>query len=147
MLNIASFIDQNRIMDLESTDKNTALESLVSCFPENYGVSKEQFFEKIVEREQDCSTGLGMGIAIPHARLPQIKENFIIVGHSRIGIDFDSPDGAPVHLIFMIAVSSNQAQYLQIISRISWLVRNEDLRSQLFRASEPQLLFELLSQH
>ena len=147
MLSIASFISRDQIKNLDSTDKTIVLEELCGLIPDNSSFDKSLFLSKLIEREQDCSTGLGMGIAIPHARLPDIRENRIYVGRSREGIDFESPDGSPVHLIFMITVSTNQSQYLQIISRISWLVRNEELRSQLFRTDDIDELYRLLSEH
>ena len=110
-----------------------------SCYP-----TQRVFFEKILEREMDSSTGIGLGVAIPHTRVESLADIFIAVGRSLKGIDFETPDGTPVHLVFMIAVNANHAEYLKIISRISWLVRNEKFRNQLLLSPSINDLYTLL---
>ena len=148
MLSLANFIDPDRVKELHSTECKAALEELCGLIKDPDLLSdSDVFFQKVYEREQESSTAMGLGIAIPHARLSSIKENFITIGRSRDGIPFDAPDGAPVHIIFLVGVSSNQSQYLQIIQRISWLVRNDELRQELIQAPSIDVFYRLLSEH
>ena len=94
---------------LENSDKNTLV-------------------QKLEEREALSTTGVGEGIAIPHASLSSIKETVIALGISRKGIDFSSVDGAPVDVIFMIIGSQNvPRQHIQILAKIVRLCKNKDL--------------------
>jgi len=96
----------------------------------------DQVFEAIMHRENIVSTGIGMGVALPHAKHESYSEFFVGLGiQPEKGIDWDSIDGMPVRLIFMIAgPSDQQSDYLTILSHITHLVRDEELRKLLINA-------------
>ena len=148
MNSIGHYIMPELMVDVDGTDKMGALRQIMDTIErENLLSDPAAFFEKILEREKDSSTGIGLGVAIPHARVESLSNIFIAVGRSMKGIDFSTPDGTPVRLIFMIAVNANQAEYLKIISRISWLVRNEQFRGQLFLSPSVDELYTQLKSH
>ena len=145
MNSIGHYIERELMVELIGTDKIDALSQIMAVIKtEKLLPDPDVFFKKILQREEECSTGIGLGVAIPHVRIESLPNIFIAVGRSSKGIDFATPDGTPVRLIFMIAISSNQAEYLKIISRISWLVRNEQFREQLFFSPSIGDLYQLL---
>ena len=145
MNSIGHYLKKELMVELEGTDKKNALRQVMNTIEgEKLLPDPEGFFEKILEREMDSSTGIGLGVAIPHTRVESLADIFIAVGRSLKGIDFDTPDGTPVHLVFMIAVNANHAEYLKIISRISWLVRNEKFRNKLLLSPSINDLYTLL---
>ena len=148
MSSIAPYIKTNLIIELEGSEKESALRQVMNVLEsENLLPDPKGFFDKILERERESSTGIGLGVAIPHARVSGLEDIIIAVGRSLQGIEFTTPDGTPVRLIFMIAVNNNQGEYLKIISRISWLVRNEQFRKQLQFCATVEDLYNLLKEH
>ena len=147
MSSISPYIQESLVIELEGTDKDQALRQIMDKIEAEHLLPDPQdFFQKILERESDSSTGIGLGIAIPHARVDALKSMVVAVGRSIKGIDFTTPDGTPVRLIFMIAVNNNQGEYLKIVARISWLVRNEEFRNRLFFSSSVNDLYLLLKE-
>jgi len=93
----------------------------------------EEFEKSVLEREEIVSTGVGLGIAIPHAKLKNINEFFIIVGLTNNGLDWDSIDRKPVRAVFLIGgPEDRQKEYLKIIARIMLLVKSKSKRDKLF---------------
>jgi len=99
-------------------------------------VDGEKFASGILERENIISTGIGLGIAVPHTYSEAITDIVITVGISRSGIsDYGSIDEKPVHFIIMVAAGSHQhREYLEILARISLLAKNEKVRNALLAA-------------
>ncbi|MDR2734489.1 MAG: PTS sugar transporter subunit IIA [Spirochaetota bacterium] len=99
-------------------------------------VDGEKFVSGILERENIISTGIGLGIAIPHTYSEAITDVVITVGISSSGIsDYGSIDEKPVHFIVMVAAGSHQhREYLEILARISLLAKNEKVRNALLAA-------------
>ena len=148
MLAIADYLRSDLVLKLKATDQPGALRELMDAV-EAAGMvdDPEDFFRRIQEREQESSTAIGLGVAIPHIRLDSLERIFIAVGISTDGIDCNAPDDASVHLVFMVGATQDHAEYLKLVARISWLVRNDQLRMQLFRTSSAEELFELLSDY
>lgn len=147
-LEIANFIREDLVLEIHAGDRDGALGALMGAVESAHLLDDATlFYEKILEREKQSSTAIGLGIAIPHARFESLKEMFIVVGRSTNGIDFNAPDGATVHLICMIGATSDHAQYLKLVARISWLVRNDELRDQLFQAPSIEDVYALLSRY
>lgn len=148
MKQIIDYMAENMVVELTGSDKTEALKQLMESVITNQLLTEsDAFFEKIIEREKQSSTAIGLGVAIPHARMEGIDKIFIAVGRSKDGIDFTTPDGTPVHLIFLIGVNSSQSEYLKILSRISWLIRNDNFRKKLFSVSTISDIYCLLKEH
>ncbi|MHC4472961.1 MAG: PTS sugar transporter subunit IIA, partial [Planctomycetota bacterium] len=97
MIDIRGFLSQDRVTDLKSTTKEGAIMELVALCAESPAVEDaEKLQEAIFEREGIMSTGIGLGIAIPHAKIPAVKDFVVAIGRSRHGIDFSSLDQKPV---------------------------------------------------
>lgn len=124
------------ILDLQSSSKADVIDELVTKLNEAGRLeSREGFKEAILKRESQSTTGIGEGIAIPHAKTSAVKTPAIAFGRSISGIDYESLDGQPAHLFFMIAASegANNA-HLETLSRLSMLLMDTDFRKVLLAA-------------
>ncbi|MFT6861560.1 MAG: mannitol/fructose-specific phosphotransferase system IIA component (Ntr-type) [Akkermansiaceae bacterium] len=100
----------------------------------------------VLERESHIGTGLGSGVAIPHARVKELKETLVVFARSREGVDFDCPDNAPSHLIFLMLVPEDQAaKHLQLLSELAKLFKQSDRREQLEEAKTVEEICEIFA--
>jgi nitrogen PTS system EIIA component len=116
------------VMDLKSDDKQGVLSELAGISFENQLISdKEYFIKKLLDREDLTSTAIGNGIALPHLRKPSneiINGPSIVIGISREGIDFNSSDGQPTHLFFLI-LSDSEVVHLRVLSKLASVLRDQ----------------------
>lgn len=100
----------------------------------------------VLERESHIGTGLGSGVAIPHARVKELKETLVVFGRSREGVEFDCPDNAPTHLIFLMLVPEDQAaKHLQLLSELAKVFGQSERREQLEKATTAEEICEIFS--
>jgi len=100
----------------------------------------------VLERESHIGTGLGSGVAIPHARVKELKETLVVFARSREGVDFDCPDNAPSHLIFLMLVPEDQAaKHLQLLSELAKVFKQSDRREQLEEAKTVEEICEIFA--
>ena len=135
-------------LDLASTTRDEVLQELIAWIPElaNQPAARQNLLRALVEREQLHSTGIGDGIALPHARdaLAGIVNHAIIVlGRHPAGIDYGAVDGVPARLFFMI-VAPAITEHLAILARISRLLRDETLRQSLLAANRPDEIIAVI---
>jgi len=121
------------IINLEAADKTELLTQMAKYLSSLYDLANPALIiQKIIDREAEMSTGIGFGIAIPHARIEGIDRVFMIAARSVKGIEFDAIDEQPVHLIFMMLSPANASnQYTQILSSLSRIMSYEDVRQSL----------------
>ncbi len=113
--------------------------------PVRCDIDGESLLAVLMERESLGSTGIGNGLALPHALLDGLGEPVIIFGRSRTGIPFDSRDGMPVHLIMLIIADSGPLEmYLKILARLSRLLKDVSLRKRLMYAADEVSLLDIL---
>lgn len=145
MPDLGQMLAADRIIDLKSTTKLEALRELVELFKTCPHVGDpETFYRAIVERERIFSTGIGLGIAVPHAKSPCVKGFVMCLGRSARGIPFDSLDDLPVHIIVLIAVPEGEKeQYLKIVSKIALFLKRKEKREQVLSAPTPVQVREL----
>ncbi len=145
MANIIDFTKSDFIKKLESKDKFTVIEELARVF-EGTPVSNnvDELVNALVEREEMMSTGIGFGIAIPHAKIKSVKEMAFAIGISPEGIDFDSMDGEPVHLIILVAAGEKQhKEYLRLLSNIMAIIKKEDVKERIINSESPETIIEI----
>jgi PTS system nitrogen regulatory IIA component len=142
---LSDLIKPENIIFIDQKEVNSTLEDLVNkAFDLNFIKNKKEFLSAISERENIVSTGIGLGIAIPHSKLPSIDNFFIIVGILKNDIDWKSIDSKPVKTVFMIGGPSNaQKKYLSILSKLMLLIRNSKIRNKLFTASAENDVVEI----
>jgi len=122
-------------MELKHTDKDGVIKELVKHL-HSLGLINDvdEFVKKIKEREDIESTGIGEGIALPHAR-GDVKKISVILGISKTGIDFKSIDGKPVHLVFLVAAPLDvKKEYLQVIAKIAKMLKTKNYKNELINA-------------
>lgn len=134
------------ILDLKSSSKAEVIEELVSKLDSAGRLNdKEEYKKAIIAREEQFSTGIGEGIAIPHAKTAAVKVPALAFGRSKDGVDYDSLDGNPAHIFFMIAASEGaHSDHIETLSRLSTLLMNEDFKKKLLEAKTEDEVLALI---
>lgn len=145
MVAISQYLNPKLVQFLDVETRDEALNALVDlCDSEELLNQRDEFFDAVLQRERIVSTGIGMGVAIPHAKLPSYNDFFIAIGISRRGLDWNSLDKHPVRLIFLIGgPDDKQTEYLQILSGLTLAIKDEARRKQLLRLDSPEAIVEL----
>lgn len=125
--------EKSIIQDLKGKTKKEVLEELIDalleCKPQ---LDRERLLSVLLERERLGSTGIGDGIAIPHGKLKDLDRLVLSFGRSRQGVDFESMDGKPVHLFFLlVAPESCAGIHLRALAKIARLLKNSSVRKRL----------------
>lgn len=148
-LKILDFLDpQAVIADLGSNTKREALAELVDLLKKSGKVTDAKAtVDVLVEREKLGSTGIGQGIAIPHAKTDQASQVVAAFARSRRGVQFDALDGEPVHIIFLLVAPPDAAAlHLKALARISRLLKDKFFRQALRDAKEVADILKLIKQ-
>jgi mannitol/fructose-specific phosphotransferase system IIA component (Ntr-type) len=129
--------ERNAVKEIESEDRFAAIKELVHKAPALHAVKDLDSFEEcVVEREKLQTTACGHGIAFAHGKSEKVDKIIIALGVSKKGIRFDSPDGEPVRLLFVIASSpKSHGEYLAALSTLAKLLANEAFRAKLLNLS------------
>ena len=142
-------ISSERILPaLQATAKKDALREIAAAvggqFPE---AGAENVFAALQERESLGSTGVGDGIAIPHAKLAGLHQLLVFFARSEKGVHFDAHDSRPVHLFFiMLAPTAASASYLATLAKLSRFLKSETIRNRLLRATGVEQILAVLSE-
>jgi PTS system nitrogen regulatory IIA component len=146
-MRVADFLKKEWIIsDLASHNKEGALSEMVGVLEKTGGVTDAgKALTVLIEREQLGSTGIGEGIAIPHGKLPEIDNVVSVFALSKSGVDFDSMDGAPVHILFLLIAPENSASlHLKALARISRLLKSRQFRDELIKSNSVEDLYDLI---
>ena len=126
------------VVPLVATDKHGVLAELARHLVSRSGGNFDQVLAAVQEREAVLSTGIGFGVAIPHARCAGVRELTVVGGVTRTAVAYDGVDGEPVRLFFMIVGPEESAgPHVKTLSRIARLVRAEAVRRELTEARTP----------
>jgi PTS system nitrogen regulatory IIA component len=132
---------------LKAKSKKQALQDLTARAAELTGLESRIVFETLLQRERLGSTGLGRGIAIQHGRMAGLKSMFCLFARLDEPIDFESPDGEPVDLIFLLlAPETAGADHLKALSRVSRLLREPHVIERLRGARNRSALYAILTE-
>ena len=149
-MKISELLDENLIeLNLKGEVKEEALAEMVELLKEEDKITdKDKFYQTILEREQEGTTGLGRGVAIPHGKSNVVNDLALVVGRSKEGIDFNSRDGQPVHLFFMVAdYEGHSPEYLKMVAQLTRNVRQDDYREELLQADSEKEIIEITKNH
>ncbi len=149
VVKIADYLEEDLIFFLEEKTRDELLFTLVNHLHEKKKLpSKETFYRAILEREKIVSTGIGMGVAIPHAKLQEVPHFFIAVGIQKEGLEWNALDDKPVQLIFMIAgPDDRQTEYIQILSSLTYALKAEGVKEGILRAKNSSEVLSLLQKY
>lgn len=113
------------IRELQGSTRREAIRELIAVVSETTGLGAATLEQTVWAREAILSTGIGHGVALPHARVEGIQEPIVATGISDSGIDFDSPDGKPAHVIFLLLTPTDDSTaQLELLAEVSWLFAN-----------------------
>ena len=146
MVKVSEFISKDRIVIFEKgSEKKEILNKLAEMISKSDNVeNKAKFIKDIWERESIMSTGIGLGIAIPHARSKYIKDIVISIGIAKESIEYDALDGKPVDFIVMIAANeSQQREYLQVLAKVALILKSNKKREKLLKANNIDEIYEV----
>ena len=133
--------------DLISTDKKGILEELVAPVAKVANVSEEGLVKVLLDRERLGSTGIGGGVGIPHGKLKNLDNIVLGFGLSRNGVDFESMDGKPTHVFFLLVTPENSTGlHLKMLARISRLLKDESFKERLINASSREEIFTIIQE-
>ena len=133
------------IADLIARDKKGVIEELAAPVASAAGVAKETLTRVLMDRERLGSTGIGGGIGIPHGKLKQIDSLILGFGISRKGVSFESIDGKPTHIFFLLITPENSTgMHLKLLARISKILKNDLFKEKLLHARDASEIFEII---
>lgn len=132
---------------LQARTKDEILRELVQVISDQEGLDEADILRAVRERESVLSTGIGNGVAIPHGKSPLVPDLIMAAGCTSAPVDFDSLDGAPVSLFFLLVGPETAAgPHIKALSRISRLVRRDDARERLIRSQNPGEFYRALQE-
>lgn len=134
--------------ELKSRDKDGVIRELAEAVTRSEAaIPVDTLTEVLAEREKLGSTGIGSGVAIPHGKLPNLDRIVAAFGRSRPGIDFDSQDGEPAHLFFVLVAPENTAGlHLKALAKLSRLLKDSHFRQKLLDVSDAQAIYDAIAE-
>jgi nitrogen PTS system EIIA component len=148
-MKIIDLLDSRCILpDLQAANKRGVLEELTSSIvASNAELSPQSVVEVLLERERLGSTGIGDNIAIPHGKLPLISQMLLAFGRSLKGVDFDSMDGKPSQLFFLLLAPANSSGlHLKALAKISRMLMSQAFRESLMKAGGAAEIHNLIAE-
>ncbi len=143
---LASLLDSRLcLIDIAASDTSEAIRQLSALAADRAMLSPEWVTEAVLRREAAMGTGIGHGVAVPHARLVNLKAPLVVAGLSQQGLGFDTPDAEPVRLVFLVLTPRDDAgAQLQILRSIGRLIRDPLVRREAMSARTPTALLAAL---
>lgn len=126
------------LLDMKAKTKEEALEELVDLLYSSYSLKgRDEILEAIKKREEKQSTGLGMGLAVPHAKTDAVDKLYVAFGRSIEGIDFNCPSGEKAHLFFILVSPLDvSGPHIKALAGISRMIKHEDFRDALIKCKD-----------
>lgn len=149
-MKLSDILKENYIItDLKAKDKRGVLEELVDVIDCNkQSIEKGSLVKILLDRERLGSTGIGDGVAIPHGKFQGLDEPVISFGRSLKGLDFESIDGQPVFLFFLLVAPENSAGiHLKALARIAKILKNSSFRKILMEAETGAEIYKTIIQN
>lgn len=138
------------IPDLKSTDKVSVIEEMVGALKDTNSIDPNEvndILRALMKREELGSTGIGKGVAVPHAKHPSINKIIGLVARSSQGVEFDALDGEPVYLFFLLlSPKDSSSSHLSALERISNVIRDGDFRRFMKEASTREEIVDTLEE-
>ena len=148
MILINNILTVHTKRDITATSKDAAIRELCNMVSDNPVVRDiNSFYSAIQSREEIMSTGIGMGIAIPHAKTTSLQDFVMAVGRSKEGIDFESHDGLPVHIIILVGSNDTQGEeFLKVLAEIGHVFKDESFAQRFLEAETPASMLAMIQE-
>jgi len=135
------------LSDLKANDKKRVLEELVTPVARIADLNHDYLVKVLMERERLGSTGIGEGIGIPHGKVKDLESLVLGFGLSKKGVDFDSMDGQPAHIFFLLLTPENSTGlHLKLLARISRILKNDPFKQKLLRATNRDEIYSIIQE-
>lgn len=133
---------------LKASEKSGIIKELASHIAAQHGNVESDTLAKILaDREALASTAIGEGVAIPHGKMAAVNEIVACLGRAKRGVDFDSMDGHPTYLFFvLVAPEASTGAHLKALARISRVFKDSEFRRRLLEADDAQAMFEIIAE-
>ncbi len=148
-IKISDYLDVNNITFLKAKNRNDVILELIDLLQRSKILKDpNRFYKKIIEREKIVSTGIGMGVALPHAKMNTLDDFFIAMGIQKDSkITWPSIDNLPVRLVFMIGgPDCKQNEYLKLLSKLTIAIKNDYLRKSILTATSKHQIKKYFNQ-
>jgi mannitol/fructose-specific phosphotransferase system IIA component (Ntr-type) len=139
-------IEKSIIINSSNREKNALIEELVDALIKAYALEhRDSILDAVLDRESKLSTGIGCGLAVPHAKIEQIDKMYMVAMTVKEGVDFEAIDKEPVYLFFLvISPSSTVGPHIKALSSISRIMADSEVRKQLVNAETTESFLEIL---
>lgn len=143
---LSSYLSPSRVLSFRKASKDQILKALIENLNKDLDEDhSETLSAAIFAREKETSTGIGNGVAIPHARITNIKESIISIARIEKGIDWNAIDRKPVHLVFMIVTNAvEDRKYIKLLSRLMLGLKDESYIKKLIKAPSSDDIYNKL---
>ncbi len=133
------------IADLKGQNKESVINELIDLFKDDPRIiDLEKVRDAVLEREKIMSTGVGKGFAIPHGKTNAVNDILAAFGKTNHPIEYDSLDGHPVYLVFLLVGKDNLvSKHIKLLSRISRMMNKDEFREKLLKAKTSEEIFEI----
>jgi nitrogen PTS system EIIA component len=151
LVKIVDFVGPELILpQLQAHEKSAVIRELADHLAAHVSgpqkIDREVLAKVLLERERLASTAIGEGVAIPHGKLDAVGKLVAAVGRAPAGVDFDSMDGRPTHLFFVLVAPENSTGvHLKALARISRLFKDPEFRTRLMQAHDAQEIFRVIA--
>lgn len=133
------------IFQMEGKERKDVFRALAKKASETFSLDENLVFEAILERENLGGTGLGDGVAVPHARIKGIDHSYGVFALLKEAVDFEGPDGRPADLVFLLLSPEDAAaNHLKALSKVTRIMRQASIRASLRNARSKDALYALL---
>lgn len=147
---VTKFLSKRALkIPLDSLTKPAILKELVDLLCDVYDLNqKSEILDAILEREEVMSTGVGYGLAIPHAKVDFINTSKLVGGIAPVGIEYDSVDGKPAQIFFLLVSPRNgSGDHVRILSALSRILHSPEVREKVIQSTTPDEFIEILKKH
>ena len=148
MEKLKRILDPNRVvLNLAAQRNFDAIRELATVLLQDEVVpDPKRLIAALIRREQQASTGIGKGVAVPHAHEDGIQRQLLAIGISRAGIDFDAPDGQPVHIMALLVTPlKHQKQHMALLAALSQRLQQEEVRQRLLQAADAAEIVDIFT--
>ncbi|HBM74177.1 MAG TPA: PTS mannose transporter subunit IIAB [Clostridiaceae bacterium] len=148
-MKISNLINENLInLELDTKTKDETLVEMIKMIKDNGNItSVDCFKEDVFKREREGTTGVGMGLAIPHGKSEAVTKECFAIAKLKEPVEWNSLDGNPVSFVVMLAVPAEKATtlHLKLLSKLSYLLMDDDFRKRLMASNSKKELIDLIS--
>ena len=135
----------NILLDLDASSKKRVFEHVALLFENHHGLAYSKVYDGLFARERIGSTGLGLGVAIPHGRIKGLKDGLAAFVRVSRALPFDAPDGAPVDLLMFLLVPDHANQsHLDMLSELAQMLSDQAFRERLRQLPHPEIVHQAL---